>query len=264
MADNKILAKKKILPSIDLVNASVDFPIYNARGRSIRSTLLQRVGGAVSTEADGVTINALHEVSLSLRHGDRLALVGHNGAGKSTLLRVFSGAYEPSRGSAEVVGKVSSLLDITMGMDPELTGAENIILRGVFNGMTIEQARRSIPEVAEFSELGDYVNLPMRTYSSGMTLRLAFAISTARTPDILLLDELISVGDSAFAQKARSRIERMMDNASILVLASHDAKPLRKYCNRAVMLSEGRIVAEGAVQEVLSAYGIKEDDDGTL
>ncbi|MGI6244325.1 MAG: ABC transporter ATP-binding protein [Pseudochelatococcus sp.] len=260
----KKLAKSNVLPSIDLVNASVDFPIYNARGRSIRSALLQRVGGAVSTEADGVTVNALRDVTLSLRSGDRLALVGHNGAGKSTLLRVFSGAYEPSGGSAEIVGKVASLLDITMGMDPELTGAENIILRGVFGGMTIEEARRFIPDVAAFSELGDYVNLPMRTYSSGMTLRLAFAISTASTPDILLLDELISVGDSAFAHKARERIEAMMDRARILVLASHDPKTLRKYCNRAVMLSEGRIVADGTVEDVLRAYGVEADEDATL
>ncbi|MGV6872945.1 ABC transporter ATP-binding protein [Pseudochelatococcus sp. B33] len=252
------------MPSIDLVNATVEFPIYNARGRSIRSTLLQRVGGAVSTEADGVTVTALRDVTLSLKNGDRLALVGHNGAGKSTLLRVFSGAYEPSSGSAEVVGKVASLLDITMGMDPELTGAENIILRGVFLGMTIEEARKTIPDVAAFSELGDYVNLPMRTYSNGMTLRLAFAISTAQAPDILLLDELISVGDTAFAAKARDRIEAMMNRASILVLASHDAKTLRKYCNRAIMLSEGRLVAEGGVDEVLSAYGIGEGENGTL
>ncbi|MBB3808887.1 ABC transporter ATP-binding protein [Pseudochelatococcus contaminans] len=252
------------MPSIDLVNATVEFPIYNARGRSLRNTLLQRVGGAVSTEADGVTVTALRDVNLSLRNGDRLAIVGHNGAGKSTLLRVFSGAYEPSSGQADIVGNVASLLDITMGMDPELTGAENIILRGVFLGKTIDEARKMIPEVVEFSELGEYVDLPMRTYSSGMTLRLAFAISTARAPDILLLDELISVGDSVFAAKARQRIEAMMQHASILVLASHDAKTLRKYCNRAIMMSEGRLVADGTVDEVLSAYGLVDEDDGKL
>lgn len=254
-------AKHTTLPSIELTNATVEFPIYNARGRSIRSTLLQRVGGKVSTEADGVTITALRNINLTLNHGDRLAIVGHNGAGKSTLLRVFSGAYEPSSGSSRIVGKVASLLDITMGMDPELTGAENIILRSVFIGMSLDEARKSIDEVVEFSELGEYVNLPMRTYSSGMTLRLAFAISTARAPDILLLDELISVGDSAFAIKARERIERMMNDASILVLASHDRVTLRKYCNRAILLSEGQIVAEGSVDEVLSVYG---SDDATL
>lgn len=257
-------SNRAISPAIELIDASVSFPIYNARGRSLRSSLLRRVGGQVSTEDDGVTVNALRNINLSLRSGDRLALVGHNGAGKSTLLRVFSGSYEPSGGVAEVTGTVSSLLDITMGMDPELTGAENIILRGVFIGMSIREARQSIPDVAEFSELGDYLELPMRTYSSGMTLRLAFAICTATTPDILLLDELISVGDSSFALKARQRIEDLMDRASILVLASHDAKTLRKYCNRAIMLEEGQIVADGSVDDVLLRYGLAADEDGTL
>ncbi len=242
--------------SITLKNASVEFPIFNARGRSLRSNLMRRVGGNITPDSsDVVTVQALRNVSLSLKSGDRLALVGHNGAGKSTLLRVFSGAYEPSSGEAEIRGKVSSLLDITMGMDPELTGAENIILRGVFMGMKMREAKALIPDVAEFSELGNYLNLPMRTYSSGMTLRIAFGVSTARPPEILLLDELISVGDAAFAKKARRRIEDMMDKASILVFASHDPDTLRQYCNRAVLMKEGTVAAEGDVESVLKEYG---------
>ncbi|MEN3930566.1 ABC transporter ATP-binding protein [Microvirga sp. W0021] len=245
------------MASITLKNASVEFPIFNARGRSLRNNLIRRVGGNISPDnSDVVTVQALRNISITLNPGDRLALVGHNGAGKSTLLRVFSGAYEPSSGEAIIDGKVSSLLDITMGMDPELTGAENIILRGVFTGMKMSEAKAIIPEIAEFSELGDYLNLPMRTYSSGMTLRIAFGVSTVRPPDILLLDELISVGDAEFAKKARKRIEDMMEKASILVLASHDPKTLRQYCNRAVLISEGTIVAEGDVDTVLEAYGV--------
>jgi len=140
-------------------------------------------------------------------------------------------------------------------MDPELTGAENIILRGVFVGMSMAEAKAIIPEVAEFSELGDYLDLPMRTYSSGMTLRIAFAVSTARPPEILLLDELISVGDASFAKKAQQRIEAMMNKASILVLASHSSQMLKQYCNRAILMNEGRIAAEGDVESVLDAYG---------
>jgi ABC-2 type transport system ATP-binding protein/lipopolysaccharide transport system ATP-binding protein len=243
------------MPSIDLVNVSVEFPIYNARGRSLRSSLLRRVGGQIEQDdTDVVTVKALRDITLSLKASDRLAVVGHNGAGKSTLLRVFSGSYEPSSGTADIEGRISSLLDITMGMDPELTGAENIVLRGVFVGMSIAQARSRIDEIADFSELGNYVHLPMRTYSSGMTLRLAFAISTAVPPDVLLLDELISVGDTNFAEKALRRTEEMMNNASILVLASHDNKVLRQYCNRAIMLHEGRILAQGSVDEVIEAY----------
>jgi ABC-type polysaccharide/polyol phosphate transport system ATPase subunit len=243
------------LASITLTRASVEIPIYNARGRSLRSNLLRRVGGQLaSDDRDVVTVKALNEVSLSLRPGDRLGLLGHNGAGKSTLLRVFSGAYEPSGGTAEIVGTVSSLLDITMGMDSELTGAENIVLRGVLVGLSIREARALTPEVAEFSELGDYLNLPLRTYSSGMLLRLAFAVSTARRRDILLLDELIGVGDASFAAKARRRVEQMMDEASILAIASHDAAIIRQYCNRAILLRGGTVVADGKVEHVLKEY----------
>ena len=215
--------------------------------------LMRRVGGQVNTDdRNVVTIKALDNVTISLKPGDRLGVLGHNGAGKSSLLRVFSGAYEPSSGTAEVVGTRSSLLDLTMGMDPEFSGIDNIILRGAFIGMSVREAKESIPEIAEFSELGSYIDLPMRTYSSGMLLRLAFAICTARVPDILLLDELISVGDASFAIKARRRIERLIQNSAILVLASHSAETLRQYCNRAILLNEGTIIADGPLADVLA------------
>ena len=243
------------MPFIRLDDASVDIPIYNSRGRSLKTMIIRQVGGTVeSNDRDIVTVRALQNIDLDLAPGDRLALVGHNGAGKSTLLRVCSGAYEPTSGRAYIKGSISSLLDITMGMDSELTGADNIILRGAFVGLSSKEAQSRMDEIAEFSELGPYLHLPMRTYSSGMTMRLAFAISTTRAPDILLLDELISVGDAAFAAKARSRIEHLIDNARILVLASHDTDVLRQYCNRAVMLQGGRVVAEGGVDEVLNRY----------
>jgi ABC-type polysaccharide/polyol phosphate transport system ATPase subunit len=241
--------------SITLERAWVEIPIYNARGRSLRSNLLRRVGGQLaSDERDIVTVKALSDVSLSLRPGDRLGIVGHNGAGKSTLLRVLSGAYEPSRGTAEIVGTVSSLLDITMGMDPELTGIENIILRGALIGLSMDEARALTPDIADFSELGDYLNVPLRTYSTGMILRLAFAVSTARHRDILLLDELIGVGDATFAAKARRRVEQMMSGARILALASHAPDVIRQYCNRAILLRAGTVVADGDVGEVLAEY----------
>lgn len=243
------------MASITLTNATVEIPIYNARGRSFRSNLFRRVGGRLEPDnRDVITVKALNEITLSLKPGDRLALIGHNGAGKSTMLRVFSGAYEPSSGTAEISGSVSSLLEITMGMDPELTGAENIVLRGVFVGLSIDEARHLIPEIAEWSELGDYLALPLRTYSSGMLLRLAFAVSTVRHRDILLLDELIGVGDMNFAAKARQRIEDMMDRASILVLASHNTDMLRQYCNRAILLRQGSIVADGTVDDIAREY----------
>ncbi|RYC28748.1 ABC transporter ATP-binding protein, partial [Lichenibacterium minor] len=204
------------MASIDLVDASVEIPIFNSRGRSLKTTLIRRVGGQV--EADGrdvVTVKALRRLNLSLRPGDRLGLIGHNGAGKSTLLRVFAGSYEPSTGTADISGTVSSLIDMEMGMDPELTGADNIIQRGVFLGMSLKEARRAILNVAEFSELGPYLHLPMRTYSSGMRMRLAFATSTTRHPDILLFDEMISFGDAGFAARAKARLDAMLDSAKI-------------------------------------------------
>ncbi len=243
------------MASIELVNASVDIPIYNSRGRSLKTTLLRRVGGQVETSSrDVVTVKALRDISLSLAPGDRIALIGHNGAGKSTLLRVFSGSYEPSGGHAEIQGSVSSLIDMMMGMDPELTGADNIILRGVFVGMSLKEARMAIPEVAEFSELGPYLHLPMRTYSSGMLMRLAFAISTTRFPEILLFDEMISFGDLSFASKAKARVNAMLGKASILALASHDLGSLKTYCNRAILLRQGEIISSGSVQDVWDHY----------
>ncbi|MEE1654773.1 ABC transporter ATP-binding protein [Microvirga sp. CF3062] len=241
------------MASISLRNVTVDFPIYNARGRSLKANVLGRVGGRIGGQnGEIVTVEALRGVDLELRPGDRLALVGHNGAGKSTLLRVLAGAYEPSRGVAEIHGKVSSLLDMTMGMDPELTGRENIVLRGIFLGMTFREISDLAPSIEEFSELGGFVDLPMRTYSSGMTLRLAFAVSTAVQPDILLLDEMISVGDADFANKARLRIEQVMENSRIFVLASHDPKMLQRYCNRGILLREGQIVAAGSLEDILA------------
>jgi ABC-2 type transport system ATP-binding protein/lipopolysaccharide transport system ATP-binding protein len=247
------------MASITLRNVCVDFPIYNARGRSLKANVLRRVGGRIdSNNSEIITVEALRDVTLDLRPGDRLALVGHNGAGKSTLLRVLAGAYEPSRGVTEIHGKVSSLLDMTMGMDPELTGRENITLRGIFLGMTFRQTAEITPAIEEFTELGGFMDLPMRTYSSGMTLRLAFAVSTAVQPDILLLDEMISVGDMSFADKARSRLEQVMENSRILVLASHDPMILKRYCNKAVHLREGQIVAAGSLDDILEQHGALE------
>jgi ABC-type polysaccharide/polyol phosphate transport system ATPase subunit len=243
------------MSSIILRDVAVDFPIYNARGRSLKANVLRRVGGRIDTNnGEIVTVQALRDINLELRSGDRLALVGHNGAGKSTLLRVLAGAYEPSRGVAQIRGKVSSLLDLTMGMDPELSGRENITLRGIFLGLSFRQIAELAPTIEEFSELGGFMELPMRTYSSGMALRLAFAVSTAVQPDILLLDEMISVGDANFADKARARMEQVMENSHILVLASHDPQMLKRYCNKGILLRGGQIVSSGSLDEMLEQH----------
>jgi ABC-2 type transport system ATP-binding protein/lipopolysaccharide transport system ATP-binding protein len=229
--------------SIDLKNVSVFYPLYSASGRSLKHSLLQRIGGRLGDDAQGrLVIEALRDVNLSLRPGDRIGLVGHNGAGKSTLLRVLAGIYEPSVGEASIEGRVSSLLDITLGMDFEATGYENIFMRGVIMGMTFNQIEERIPDIEAFSELGAYLNIPVRNYSSGMQLRLAFAISTAVQTDIVLLDEVVSVGDAAFIVKAEQRIVELTDQADIFVLASHVPQMIERVCDKVIVLNGGRIV----------------------
>jgi len=244
------------MTSIVLDRVTVEFPIYNARGRSLKTELLRRtVGGHIeSADTSHVSIQALRDINLTLGKGDRLGLVGHNGAGKSTLLRVLSGVYEPPIGTVTIDGQVSALTDMMMGMDVEATGYENIILRSVFLGVPIDQAKRSVAEIEEFSELGNFLHLPLRTYSSGMMLRLAFAVTTAVTPEILIMDEIIGAGDAAFFEKAEKRLNRIIGDSHILVVASHSEFTLQRFCNKAAMLKEGRLVLVGSVDEVLKAY----------
>jgi ABC-2 type transport system ATP-binding protein len=241
---------------ISLDRVTVEFPIYSARGRSLKGELFRRaVGGTIAADAGGrVSVTALRDISLRLVDGDRIGLVGPNGGGKSTLLRVFSGIYEPPVGRVRIEGSLASLTDITMGMDLEETGYENIVLRGVFLGMSIEEARRRIPEVAEFSQLGSFLALPLRTYSSGMLLRLAFSVTTSVTPEIVIMDEMIGTGDADFVVKAQARLERLIGGARILAVASHAPDIVRRFCNKALLIEAGRIVRIGPVEEVLAAY----------
>lgn len=244
------------MPAIDLVDVSVEFPIYTAQTRSIRSDLMRRIGGRIEHDESKhkTVVRALRNVNLSLRPGDRLGLIGPNGAGKSTLLRVMSGVYEPPRGYARIEGRVSALVDITLGFDSELSGYDNIILRSVVLGATIQQARERAQEIADFSELGEFLSLPIRTYSAGMVTRLAFAVSTAVQPDILLLDEVVAAGDSNFSKKARDRTLKMAESASILVLAIHDVAMLRQFCDKVAVLRAGEIAEIGPIEEVLDRY----------
>jgi ABC-2 type transport system ATP-binding protein/lipopolysaccharide transport system ATP-binding protein len=244
------------MASILLDRITVDFPIYNAKKRSLKSELIRRtVGGHIEAiDENHVSVMALRDVSLSLRDGDRLGIVGHNGAGKSTLLRVLSGVYEPPVGRVAIDGRISSLTDMMMGMDGEATGYENILLRSVFLGLSVKQAQANVGEIEDFTELGNFLKLPMRTYSSGMILRLAFAISTAVTPEILIMDELVSAGDAAFIAKAEARLNSFIDRTRILVLASHDLDLLRRLCNKGVLLEEGSLKMVGPIDDVLAAY----------
>jgi ABC-2 type transport system ATP-binding protein/lipopolysaccharide transport system ATP-binding protein len=244
------------MATISLDRVTIEFPIYNARARSLTGELFRRtVGGKIqSDKSSRVSVVALRDISLQLADGDRLGLIGHNGAGKSTLLRVLAGIYEPSLGRAQIEGTVASLTDITMGMNLEATGYENIMLRGVFLGLQVNETRRMIPEIEAFTELGEFLKLPLRTYSSGMMLRLAFAVTTAVIPEILIMDEMIGAGDATFVAKATARLNQMISNSRILVIASHDVEIIRRFCNRAALMETGRIATVGPVDQVISAY----------
>lgn len=245
------------MASIVLDKVCVDFPIYDS-DRSLRKLLFRgKVGGIVSSDGSRrhrVTVRGLDNLSFELHDGDRLGLIGHNGAGKSTLLRVMAGAYRPSSGTIAVDGEVSSLLTLAMGFDTDDTGFENLYTGCLYLGMTPRQIRAKAEAIAEFTELGEYLRMPVRTYSSGMQVRLSFAIATAMDPDILLLDEVMGAGDAHFMLKARQRIEDLMSRASLLVLASHSTEVVRQFCTKAMLLQSGRIAAFGDVESTIAAY----------
>jgi ABC-2 type transport system ATP-binding protein/lipopolysaccharide transport system ATP-binding protein len=244
------------MPRISLKNVSIDFPIYGS-SMSFRTELLQRAtGGFIQRDSkkQRVTIRGLDGINLVIDEGDRVGLMGHNGAGKSTLLKVLAGVYEPTEGEIVTEGRLSPLLNISPGWDVEDTGYENIKNCGLFLGMSPDEIRNKTPEIADVSGLGSYLDLPVRTYSTGMVLRLAFSIATAIEPEILLLDEAISAGDASFAKVAQARVERLLKNSRILVIASHGPDLLKIWCNKAILLERGRIVHQGPVEETAEVY----------
>ncbi|KMS87743.1 galactan export ABC transporter ATP-binding subunit Wzt/RfbE [Prauserella rugosa] len=240
--------------SIDVRNAYVDFPIFDAKTRSMKKRVLGKVGGKIGSDSKVPIIEALQDVNLQLREGDRLALVGHNGAGKSTLLRLLSGIYEPTRGSARVTGKVAPVFDLGVGMDPETSGFENIIVRGLFLGKSRKEMEKRIDDIAEFTELGDYLAMPLRTYSTGMRVRLALGVVTSIDPEILILDEGLGAVDASFMNKARDRLKDLVKRSGILVFASHSDELLLELCDQAMWMDEGRVRQHGRLREVLTGY----------
>jgi len=242
-------------PRLELKNVTLDYPI-GARTNSFRSELLASARGAIMRAPKTSTefVRALNDISFSLQEGDRLALIGPNGAGKSTLLRVLSGAYIPSAGTVTANGSIATLFSVGLGMDYEETGYENIMACGLMMGLSPKEVRERRDEIVEFSGLGDYINLPVRTYSSGMAVRLSFSIATAIHPDIFLIDEVFGAGDAQFAGKARARIETLLEKSRVLVLASHANSVLEQFCNRGMFLVGGKVMAHGEVGETIEAY----------
>jgi ABC-2 type transport system ATP-binding protein/lipopolysaccharide transport system ATP-binding protein len=239
-----------------LHNLSVEFPVYQGGSQSLKKMLVAATtqGNLARDAMDRINVRALNDVTLNIEDGDRLGLIGANGAGKTTLLRVLAGIYAPTRGEFDSSGKVSALLDVSVGLNPEATGRENIILRGMYMNIHPREMRLRVDDIAAFTELGPYLDMPTRTYSSGMMIRLGFAVSTCVPPEILVMDEWLSAGDASFLDKAQRRMETFVGSSSILVLASHSTDLLRKWCNRGILLQHGRIVAQGDINEVIDAY----------
>jgi lipopolysaccharide transport system ATP-binding protein len=244
------------MAKITFSNVSIEFPIFNATGRSLTSSILKvATGGKLDADPNGrVLVKALTDISFSLREGDKVALLGHNGAGKSTMLRALGRVYAPTKGTAEIVGQIGSLIDISLGINPEATGRENVFIRGQLLGLTKQEITAKYEAIVEFAELGDFMEMPVRTYSSGMHLRLAFAVSTVVRPEILLMDEWLSVGDADFQHKAEERLRGLVSETKILAIATHSRELVEAVCNRAIWLEHGQVKMDGPVSEVVAAY----------
>ena len=242
---------------ISLEDVSVVYPVKTPHSLSLQRAIYAGVGGIIGQRKPGQTLShvqALRNITLHIPDGARLAVLGHNGAGKTTLFRLISGVYPPTTGRMTIEGKISALTDMTLGMEPEESGRKNIIFRLVFMGHDFKTARAALDEIIAFSDLGEFIDMPVRTYSTGMHLRLAFAIATHFQPDILILDEIINAGDEGFQQKAISRVQSLLKTARIVLFSSHDMLSVERYCNRAILLQHGKIIADGPVQSVLRSY----------
>ncbi len=237
---------------IELKDVSLTFQVRQTQALTLKEFLVGQVFRRPRHPA--MRVEALRDLTLSLGDGQRLGILGHNGAGKSTLLKLLAGVYTPSAGTRVVDGRISSLFDINVGFEAEATGWENIAYRSYLQGETPRTLSGKRDAIAEFSELGDFLNMPVRYYSAGMVVRLAFSIATAVDPEILLIDEVLSVGDLSFQQKARQRMREMIDRARLLILVSHDLVSLGQTCNQALWLDHGRMMAVGPCEEVVAAY----------
>ncbi|MBI0065287.1 ABC transporter ATP-binding protein [Commensalibacter sp. M0134] len=250
------------MPSITVKNLYISFPLYHENMRNLRKITNIFLSGRLSEDKHRkIYVQSLRDISFNIKGGERVGLIGTNGAGKTTLLRTMSGIYEPVSGHLRIEGHISSLLDPSVGMNPELTGRENIRLRCYIDGVPHKQMNEIEEKVIEFSELGPYIDLPVKTYSSGMNLRLGFGLITAIDPQILLMDEWFMTGDEGFMLKATHRLENIVKKSQILIISTHSPQILIKWCNRIIWLEQGFLKMDGTPQEVLPVYLNKPVDE---
>jgi ABC-type polysaccharide/polyol phosphate transport system ATPase subunit len=231
---------------INFENVTIRYPIYNTKSMSLRNRLVQiGTGGLISKDAsDVVSITAIENANFRIKEGERIGLIGHNGAGKTTLLRTMAGIFQPESGVVDIRGRISTIIELGAGMDVELSGYENIFRIGMLLGSSKKEIDSLIPSIEEFCELGDFLSVPVRTYSSGMMMRLMFAVGTATRPEILLVDEMFGTGDIAFQEKAQKRMIELIDSAKIFVFSSHSQELINKFCQRVFTISHGRLIEQ--------------------
>jgi homopolymeric O-antigen transport system ATP-binding protein len=241
--------------AFELINISLRYPIFQASDQSMRSRIKTVVtGGLIKKGGRHVEILALDDITLQAKEGDKIGLLGHNGAGKTTLLKVLAGIYRPQTGSVRRIGKTISLINPSMGLNPTLTGYENIENLLLLFGLSWSEIRAHLPDVEIFSGLGDFLSLPVNSYSAGMRARLAFSVATLFRPEILIIDEHLGAGDADFLERAKDRMRSMMERSSILILASHTLPMIRQICNRAVLLQHGKMIDDGKPEKVIATY----------
>ncbi len=248
------------MASIEVRDASITFTATQSRHSSFKEYVVR--GLFRRSRNPQVAIHALTDVNLLASEGDRIGIIGHNGAGKTTMLKLLAGIYTPTQGDCKVTGQVCSLFDISIGFENEATGWENIVYRSYLQGESPTSLSGKMEEIAAFSELGEFIDLPVKTYSAGMRMRLAFAIATATRPEVLLVDEVLAVGDKAFQIKAKARMQAMMNSSSVMVVVSHDLSTVKDTCNRVLWMKKGRVVADGLPTEVLAAYNREVSGEG--
>jgi len=249
---------------ISLDRVSVEIPIYSGLDRSLKLSLFRSAGDATKLRSAGgaigrdrrnrIVVRALDDVTLDIHDGDRVALLGRNGAGKTTLLRVMADVMEPTSGTARILGRTSTLFNLAGLMDPELPGYENVYFAGGLIGIPRSRLKQLMPDIEAFAEIGDFLRMPVRTYSAGMKVRLGFAVATCIEPDILLMDEIIGAGDGHFVEKAVRRAQQLYKKSSILVVASHDPQLLHGLCNKAILLDRGKVITMGPLDDVAQRY----------
>ena len=240
------------MAKIELNDVSVTFTVYQQKRVSFKEYFIHRLVRRSTNPP--FSVHALSGLNLTAQEGDRVGVIGHNGAGKSTLLKTIAGIYPPTTGTRTVEGRVCSLFDISLGFELEATGWDNITYRAYLQGETPATLKGKIDEIAEFTELGDFLNVPVRHYSAGMLMRLAFSIATSINPEVLLVDEVLAVGDLSFSQKAQARMRELMSSTRVMVLVAHDLSTIRSMCNRVIWMQRGTPVMEGPTEEVVDAY----------